>query len=196
MAGHPAPAPGESSRKHRKPLRVLIVRHGLAGDATSFAKTGRPDGERPLTKEGRRKMRKVAKGLTDLIPGIRTIASSPLVRASETADILLKQFARAGEAPQSMQLAALAPGRPAGQVLGWLADRPRDGVVALVGHEPYLSQFVCWTLTGLRESFIEMKKGAACLLEFEQDVRPGRAKLLWALRPGQLRSIAAAKHGS
>ena len=45
-------------------------------------------------------------------------------------------------------------------------------------------------LTGLRESFVPLKKGAACLLQFESEVKPARAKLLWAMRPGQLRDLA------
>ena len=62
-------------------------------------------------------------------------------------------------------------------------------LVVLVGHEPHLGVFVSWLLTGLQESFVELKKGSACLLEFEKDVKPGRARLLWAMKPGQLREL-------
>ena len=34
-------------------MHLLVIRHGLAGDREEFAFTGRPDTERPLTKEGR-----------------------------------------------------------------------------------------------------------------------------------------------
>ena len=62
--------------------------------------------------------------------------------------------------------------------------------VVIVGHEPGLGQLVSWMLTGLRESFIPLKKGGACLVEFEGEVKPGRGKLLWAMKPSQLRKLA------
>jgi phosphohistidine phosphatase len=138
-------------------------------------------------------MRRAARGLAVLLPDVRTIASSPLSRAVETAEILLDRYSKQGDEPQLQQLAALAPGRPANQLLSWLGDRPREGVCVIVGHEPYLSQFICWTLTGVRESFVELKKGAACLLQFDQEVRPGKGKMLWAMRPGQLRKMCGAE---
>jgi phosphohistidine phosphatase len=77
-----------------------------------------------------------------------------------------------------------------------VAERPRGGgAVAIVGHEPHLGQFVSWALTGLRESFVELKKGQAVLLEFPDEVRPGRARLVWSLRPGQLRKIGRGAKG-
>ncbi len=62
--------------------------------------------------------------------------------------------------------------------------------MVVIGHEPHLGQFISFALTGLRDSFIQLKKGGAVLLEFEHEVRPGRAKLVWSLRPKQLRSMA------
>jgi hypothetical protein len=34
-----------------------------------------------------------------------------------------------------------------------------------------------------------MKKGGACLVEFEEEVKPGRAVLRWLMKPGQLRAL-------
>ena len=175
--------------KKRGPLRVLVVRHAIAQDPTEFASTGAADAERPLTNDGRKKMRQAARGLVALAPDVRLIATSPLVRAVETAEIVAKRYEKAGREPETVRLTALAPGRPSNALLGWLAEQSREHVVTIVGHEPGLGQFVSWALTGLRDSFVEFKKGAACLLEFEDAVRPGRAKLLWALRPGQLRAV-------
>jgi hypothetical protein len=49
---------------------------------------------------------------------------------------------------------------------------------------------VSWALTGLQESFVELKKGSACMLRFDEDLKPGRAKMLWLLKPSQLRALA------
>jgi hypothetical protein len=43
--------------------------------------------------------------------------------------------------------------------------------------------------TGLQESFIRLKKGGACLLRLNPDIKPGRATLLWSLAPAQLRGL-------
>ena len=184
--------PASGKRSKRGPLQVLVVRHGLAQDKAGFAATGAQDADRPLTGEGRRRFRQAARGLVELVPDLGVLATSPLLRAVETADLLARRYAKAGREPPTTRLSALAPGKSTNLLLGWLADQPRDAPVAVVGHEPHLGQFVSWALTGLRDSFVELKKGAACLLEFDDDVRAGRARLLWSLRPGQLRAVGRA----
>ncbi|MDB5294340.1 MAG: phosphohistidine phosphatase [Phycisphaerales bacterium] len=179
--------------RRREPLRVLVVRHGVAAKAADTDRERSADAERQLTDAGRRKMRDAARGLVDLVPDLAGIATSPLARAVETADLIARRYAKVGADPKTIRLPALAPGKPANAVLGWLAVRPRGGgTVAVVGHEPGLSQFASWALTGLWESFVCLKKGQALLLEFDDEVRAGRARLLWSLRAGQLRKIGRA----
>lgn len=168
-------------------MRVLVIRHAIAEDSRQFAGTGREDGARPLTKEGRAKMREGAAGLARLAPKLDALATSPLARAIETAEIIARAYG-AG-CPPVTQVAALTPTKPVNALLHWLQGQPPAATVAVVGHEPHLGVFVSWLLTGLQESFIELKKGSACLLELEKEIKPGRAKLLWALKPGHLRDL-------
>ena len=67
-------------------MRLYIVRHGIA---VSHGTPGVSDEGRALTEEGIEKMRQAAKGLRslDFIPEV--ILSSPLLRARQTAEILL-----------------------------------------------------------------------------------------------------------
>jgi phosphohistidine phosphatase len=166
-------------------LRVLAIRHAIAVEREDFARDGGTDALRPLTRTGRRKMRRAAEGLAMLVPKLDALAASPLTRAAQTADILARRY----KGVRTLSLAPLAPGRAGAALIGWLDEQKPGGTVAIVGHEPDLGQFVSWALTGLRESFIPLKKGGACLIEFERDVKPGRAKLLWCLRPSQLRGL-------
>ena len=131
-------------------------------------------------------MRQAAEGLVTLVPQVDALAASPLTRAAQTADILARRY----KGVRTLSLAPLAPGRAGAALLGWLDEQKPGGTVAIVGHEPDLGQFVSWAFTGLRESFIPLKKGGACLIEFDHDVKPGRAKLLWCLRPSQLRALS------
>lgn len=190
------------ARRHaeqaKSALQVLVVRHAIAEDRDTYAKTGHPDGLRPLTDRGRRRMKTAAPALVRLVRRLDAVASSPLARAVETGEIIVKAFEEHQRSKDAkprcklrlVRLAALAPGKSAGAVLTWLADQPEGAVVALVGHEPDLSQFVSWALTGLRESFLPLKKGAACLLEFSGEVKPAHATLLWAMKPSHLRMLA------
>jgi phosphohistidine phosphatase len=183
-------------------LRVLVIRHAIADDPEAFARRGggegkssTPDALRPLTKPGRRKMRRAARGLARLVPQIDALAASPLTRAAQTAGIVAEAYQAADDGGRSrklrtVSLAPLSPGKPLGALMSWLQEQRRGATVALVGHEPGLGQFASWALTGLRESFIPLKKGGACLIEFAEQVKPGHAKILWCLKPSQLRDIA------
>jgi phosphohistidine phosphatase len=165
-------------------MHIVIIRHGVAASSAS-AKSAHDDASRPLTKEGRQKMRKAAKGLRQLVPSLDLIATSPLTRAAETAEIVSEAY----EGARTVQISALSPRKPVPTLLEWLNAHPPDATVALVGHEPHLSTFVCWLLTGLQESFVELKKGGIALLEATTPVAPGRAKLHWLLKPSQLRDL-------
>ena len=168
-------------------LRVLVVRHAIAEDREAFAKRarGESDGARPLTREGRRRFEQGAKGLVSLVPKVDALATSPLTRAIETAEILAGHY----KGLKLVRLSALAPGKAPGLTLEWLREQPTGRTVAVVGHEPHLGEFVSWCLSGLRESFVELKKGSAVLLEFGGEIKPGRARLLWALKPSHLRGL-------
>src|SRR5262249_17271331 len=73
-------------------MNLLIIRHATAQDKGEWAKSGRSDDERPLTGEGRRKMAQTAKGLRNVVDQIDVLATSPLVRARQTAEIVAEEF--------------------------------------------------------------------------------------------------------
>ena len=169
-------------------MDVLIIRHAIAQDREGFAEShaGEDDGARPLTGRGRKRMRAAARGLCRVAPRVTLLASSPLVRAVQTADIVEACFGGV----KRVIVSQLASDQSVTALLKWLQAQRPDLTVALVGHEPQLSTFAGWACTGLQESFIRLKKGGACLLRFKTDVKPGRATLLWALAPAQLRALA------
>ena len=168
-------------------MQLLIIRHAIAEDREAFAKSGEEDALRPLTKDGKKKMRKAAGGLRDLVPKLNLLATSPLTRAAQTADIISEAYGGLRPLP----VAALAPGKKPSSLVAWLQDQRPDLTIALVGHEPDLGLFVSWMLTGLQESFVELKKGGACMLDLgDADVKPGRAKLQWFVKPSHLRAKA------
>ncbi len=166
-------------------MRILIIRHAIAESPGEGTYHPANDDMRPLTKQGRSRMRKGALGLKR-ITDIDIIGHSPLVRATQTADILGEVFNDANTVP----VPELAPGRGPETVAHWLGFVSRQATVAVVGHEPDLSTLVAWLTTGVAAPFLKLKKGGAVLLNCDQPSGPGCAILQWALTPDQLRILA------
>jgi phosphohistidine phosphatase len=166
-------------------VRLLVIRHGPAGDREAWAAEGRDDRLRPLTPDGKKEMRQVSKGLATLVPGIDLIAASPLVRALQTAEIVAEEYGS-----ESVTVEALAPGNDPDKLVRWLGKQQSAGTVALVGHEPDLSTLVCYLLTGKRSSFLTLKKSGAGLLELDDSPKAGNPNLEWLLGPRVLRRLA------
>ncbi len=165
--------------------QLLVVRHAIAQDAAEYAREHPDDAGRPLTPEGKKKMKRVALGLRTLVPGLQLLATSPLTRAVQTAEIL----AAAYKGVEPVVVPTLAPAQSAADVTHWLAGERRHDTVAIVGHEPGLSRAVSWLLAGSERPFVEIKKGAALLLAFPDAVEAASATLVWALTPSQLRGL-------
>lgn len=166
-------------------MRLLIIRHGIAEDREEWAKSGKPDPERPLTGKGARRMRSISRGLAQVVEAPEVVGSSPLVRAMETAEIVAKALG----AEKVVPVPSLEPNADFGDLVNWLRSLKTNGTVAVVGHEPHLSGLASFLLTGRRESFIELKKGAACLIQLAEPPTPGVARMLWCMAPGVLRAL-------
>jgi len=165
-------------------MRVLLVRHAIAQDREVWARRHRSDDSRPLTAEGRRRMVAAARGLRALVPDLETVASSPLKRAVETAEILTRAY----DGHQVERLPALSPGGGAEDVLEWLRGCGAQ-CVALVGHEPDLSSLASWLLLDAVAPLFTLKKGGACLDEFGETLEAGEGTLRWLLQPKHLRGL-------
>lgn len=164
-------------------MKLLVIRHGVAEDRDSFAASGQPDSMRPLTDEGRKRMRTAARGLHRVIPRLTLLASSRLVRAAQTAEVVSKAYG----GMDVVTLEELSPERRPDELLGWLRSHQLGDTVAVIGHEPHLGFLIGWLLTGRNDSFVEMKKGGAVLLEFDDPPSGGNAVLAWSIPPRQLR---------
>jgi phosphohistidine phosphatase len=129
-------------------------------------------------------MAKNAAGLHTIISDIKLLATSPLLRARQTGEIVAAEY---GLSIVSMT-EALVPSQPMKSFVEWLAGKPTKGVIAVVGHEPHLGVLVTWLVSGVEESRVELKKGAACLITFDATPAHGGGRLRWLLQPSQLRA--------
>jgi len=160
-------------------VKLVLIRHGRAQDRILLQR----DHARSLTAQGRRRMRLAGRGLRTLLPDLDVLATSPLVRACQTAEIVARVY---DHAPGITRLPALKPGQPLRAVLAWLREQPPEATVALVGHEPDLGRLISWLLSGRQTSFVQFKKGGAALLEFSHVPRAGNGTLVWLLSATQL----------
>lgn len=192
---------------------LIYVRHAIAMEREDFArycleKGIDPDDEqRPLTVEGRRKMKKNAEGLVkalsataDLKSGITKskplVVASPLVRAVETATIISRAFGNT-KPKADVITPTLSPNTHPKMFRDFLYDQihSRRGrshlntIVIAVGHEPQLSACTGWWMIGKDKSRFPLKKGGATCLEMGNALAPGEARLLWSLPPWALRKL-------
>jgi phosphohistidine phosphatase len=158
-------------------IELYLIRHGLAGEAGSYPN----DDERPLTEEGKKKTRQVAKRLSDLDLQFDQMLTSPLVRARQTADILL-EVGLSATLDVSNDLAT-------GDLHHWLQwfqswQPGKNGKLALVGHEPSLSTWAEYLTFGQSKGALQLKKAGIIGISVpdQQDV-VGRGVIVWLTPP-------------
>lgn len=167
--------------------RLLVVRHAVAESREDFAQTGADDEHRPLTVEGRRRMKQAVVGLQALVPDVGALCSSPLRRALQTAEVLSAEYAT-----PVRPVDVLRPDATPDAWLEWFRAIRGDDVT-IVGHEPHLSSLVTWLIGGGFRSAIILKKGGVAMVEFDDDgpARAGGARLSWLMTPAQLRALGS-----
>lgn len=156
-------------------MRLYILRHAEAED-------GPVDAERELTAKGRKDSRRVGRYLKSIELELTHAFTSPLVRARQTADWVLKACPLAGRGELAVT-SRLLNGTTIPAFRRWLAGLPGDASVLLVGHEPSLSALVRSFLGIASAEALGLPKGAIVRLDTE-DLHTGTLK--WFVGPKQM----------
>jgi phosphohistidine phosphatase len=164
---------------------LYIMRHGIAvaRESAGFS----DDSKRPLTPEGKQKLRDICAGLKRTGFDLDWIVSSPLVRAAETAELVRESLA--SNVPLDF-CDALRPGGSAEALIAFLAKRPNRKRALVVGHEPDLSEMAARLLGAGRHANFAFKKGGCCLIIFDAFPPKSPGRLLWWLTPRLMRKLA------
>ncbi len=169
-------------------MYLYLIRHAVAVDLdTIFLDLNASDESRHLTREGRIKMEQVADRLTAVAVNFDLIVSSPLVRAQQTASILIERQVGA-------KLETVPDLAPAGNLEAWLnwwearsTYEPDISSLALIGHEPNLSEWAELLIFGKIYHRIILKKGGIIGLRFlENKIAIGTAQLHCLIPPKYL----------
>lgn len=164
-------------------MELLVIRHGIAVEREEGADDA-ADAERPLTSRGRRRFKRVVRGLDRLGLLIDQVIASPKRRAVETAELLRPILVT--DTPFRVSARLTAP--PGADLLAELGSF--EGVrIAVVGHEPHLGALIALLTASSSQhgEAVELKKGGVCWLEGA--AAPGAMRVRAHLPPRVLRRI-------
>jgi phosphohistidine phosphatase len=167
-------------------VQIYLLRHAIAEsrDPDRFP----DDALRPLTREGRAKMARAVRGMKSLGLRFDLVLTSPLMRARQTARLVVRGLR---PEPPLKVLRPLASGGGTGGVVAGLSGLPPQAAVLLVGHEPDLSQLAGALVVSPRADLpLDFKKGALLRIDFQGPPRPGEGVLIFHLPPRVLRGLA------
>lgn len=155
-------------------MRIFIVRHAAAEDRDD--RKYPDDGLRPLTAAGRKQFKRLLKKLAadEFLPQV--LATSPLLRCRQTAEIIADEIAHC---PAPEEVSQLAPGSDLDALIAWTRQRPASHV-AWVGHAPDVEELTA-ALIGGRRAAIHFGKGTIAAIDFDDDqpLAVGQGELRW-----------------
>jgi phosphohistidine phosphatase len=168
-------------------MKLFLVRHG-------HALADKEDSRRPLSTHGAEVTRSIAAFLrpSGVLTEVRAVWHSPLVRARETAELLVRELVRDAVL---IETAGLLPEDDPVAVAERLDHA--EHAVMIVGHEPQLGALATLLVRGkLKPVGFELKKSAILALEKTggRHKKSGRARwrVCWHFSP----ELLAAGHGA
>ncbi|NPV09033.1 MAG: phosphohistidine phosphatase SixA [Anaerolineae bacterium] len=170
-------------------MELYLLRHAIATkrDVGGY----QDDAERPLTRRGERRMRRIARGLLSLGFRCDAVLTSPYLRSRQTADILVDAL---NDGPEPLTLDALAPGGSHQELVAQISRlHGPDESLVLVGHQPDLGQLASVLCTGGLSLDLNLRKGGVCRLAVSELSYGRCATLEWLLAPSQLIQLAGGK---
>ena len=148
-------------------MLLYFLRHGEA-DWPNWKKS---DDKRPLTKRGKKEMREVAAFLKLIKAKPDLIVTSPLPRASQTAEIAAGRLK-----VKCHEDKILAPGFDRDDLERLLKKYPAENLM-IVGHEPDFTE----TIADLTGASLKLSKAGVALVDLNRSWRGGR--VLWLIPP-------------
>ena len=155
-------------------MDLYIIRHAQAGH---YGDPRWPiDGLRPLTEAGKARFAKLVEKLAERGFAPQIIATSPLLRCLETAQLVAE--GTPGD-PAVVELDEQRPGSDLEALLQWTTgELPESGEIAWVGHAPDVGRLVA-DLIGQQGAAIRFAKGAVAAIRFHGPAEIGCGELRW-----------------
>jgi phosphohistidine phosphatase len=160
-------------------MDIFVLRHGKAGQSSDNP----DDSKRTLTADGKDEIRKIGKWMRQKKLKFEVIATSPLTRAYETAEIIARSLDKKDRLTVWEEL---APGGDLDSICYQAAQSGEDASVLVVGHEPMLSMLISRIISGDNSASVILTKGGlAKISNYSFDKQPS-GDLQWLLTPKQM----------
>ncbi len=160
-------------------MDIYFIRHGIAADPSEYEY----DRDRPLTAKGREKTEQVAEKIRRIGVTFDLILTSPLVRAKQTAQILLE----VGLTDLVEEFIPLSPGGNLQEFLQTWSESDygkTEGAIAMVGHQPDLTDWAEQLIWGEIRGKLILKKAGVIGVSFPLVASPlGQGQLFLLTSP-------------
>jgi len=157
-------------------VKLILIRFAQA--VAPGTENATNDFDRALTAQDKATAAKLVQVLKEQGVELDAVLSSPLVRAVQTAEPLLKL----ATSPQILICEDLASGLGKPKKVAARLNEMGLRTVALVGHSPDMEELIAW-LIGAEESGIRLAKGAATKVNSNGIVSKGGGTLTWQITP-------------
>ena len=152
-------------------MQIYFLRHA---DAFPKGPKYREDNLRPLTSDGKKQAKQIARFLQGI--HIEAILTSPLIRAEQTAQILSDRLGAKIKAVEE-----LSPGFNLNKLPKVVEGYKKAERIILVGHEPDLSDTVKKMIGGKAE--LDIGKGGLAVVEVDLERSLAVGKLILLVQP-------------
>jgi phosphohistidine phosphatase len=157
-------------------MDLYIIRHAWAGQ---YGDPQWPDdSQRPLTKKGRKRFVAMVDILQqrDMEPSL--IATSPMLRCRQTAEILAQGLI---DQPDVIERQELLPNGDLESLLSWTAEQAAEyQQIAWVGHSPDVCHITA-ALIGQPGGSLRFAKGGIAAVRFDGPIEIGAGELRWLI---------------
>lgn len=158
-------------------MEIFLIRHA---DALALGERGiTNDEERPLSEKGEADAESLAHALKKKGIVLDKLVTSPLLRARQTAEILLRVWSRPELVLDTCD--ALAPSGKPRKLSKHLLKAGADKI-GLVGHMPHLGEYAAWLL-GNKKFQIDIAKAGVALVTCGELPAKGLGALQWLITP-------------
>ena len=151
-----------------------MIRHAIAEER----KTGETDADRSVSPKGNKRFREVCKNLVHLNWKFDLLFQSALLRSQQTADIFCEYFVI--ESRKNTE--NLRPMSEVSNLFLEIKAYHKKSVV-IIGHQPFLTDFISYCVPTNNRSFVYLKRGGMALLDFPYSVEAGSALLEFLFPP-------------
>jgi phosphohistidine phosphatase len=158
-------------------VELFLIRHA---DALELGERGiTNDEERPLSEKGEADAEAAALALQAKGVVLDKLLTSPLLRARQTAEILLRVWSRPELVLDTCDCLA-PPGKP--RKLSKYLLKTGSEKIGLVGHMPHLGEYAAWLL-GNKKVQVDLAKSGVALITCGELPAKGLGTLQWLVTP-------------